>query len=121
EFEPGSKAAYSNSNYVLLSYILEDLYKKPYSEILSQKILKPLKLSNTYYGGKTDLGKGEVHSYKFAGVWQKENQTDMSIPVGAGAIVSSLPDLAKFFDALFTGKIISAPSLEKMKTMRDGY
>ena len=41
DFEPNSKADYSNSNYVLLSYILEKTYKKTYKELLnSVEILK---------------------------------------------------------------------------------
>lgn len=39
DFEPDSKGDYSNSNYVLLSYILEKTYKKSYKEILSSKII----------------------------------------------------------------------------------
>ena len=121
DFEPDSKADYSNSNYVLLSFILEDIYKKPYREILGEKILKPLKLSGAYFGGKYNPQGNEVLSYRYLGKWDKQNTTDMSIPMGAGAIVSSLPDLARFYEALFAGKIVSKASLEKMKDIRDGY
>ena len=34
DFEPDSKAEYSNSNYVLLSFILEKIYGKSYSDLL---------------------------------------------------------------------------------------
>ncbi len=121
DFEPDSKADYSNSNFVLLSFILEDVYKKPYAEILSQKILKPLKLDNTYFGGKYDPKAHEALSYRYLGKWEKQNMTDMSIPMGAGAIVSSLGDLARFYEALFEGKIVSKASLDKMKDIREGY
>ena len=53
DFEPDSKAQYSNSNFVLLSYILESLYKKPYAEILADRITRPLSLVNTHLGRKT--------------------------------------------------------------------
>ena len=39
DFEPNSKADYSNSNYVLLSYILEKIYKTNYAAILNTKII----------------------------------------------------------------------------------
>ena len=45
----------------------------------------------------------------------------MSIPGGAGAVVSTPTDLVKFINALFTGKLISQASLELMKTMKDNY
>ncbi|WP_432713200.1 serine hydrolase domain-containing protein [Pedobacter sp.] len=121
DFEPGSKAAYSNSNYVLLSYILQKLYNKPYAQVLDEKIIKPLGLTDTYYGGKIDLSKNESYSYQFKGDWKKEPETDMSIPVGAGSIVSTPSDLTTFAHALFNGKLIEAPSLQQMKTIQDGY
>jgi CubicO group peptidase (beta-lactamase class C family) len=49
-FEPNSKGDYSNSN-VLLSYILEEIYKQPYS-VLVQTKLQALRTENTYFGGK---------------------------------------------------------------------
>ena len=44
----------------------------------------------------------------------------MSIPHGAGAIVSTPSDLVKFISALFTGQLISEKSLNQMKTIKDG-
>jgi hypothetical protein len=44
----------------------------------------------------------------------------MSIPHGAGAIVSTASDLVKFANALFTGQLVSEKSLDQMKTIKDG-
>lgn len=121
DFEPNSKADYSNSNYVLLSYILEKIYKKDYSLILNEKIIKPLGLKNTYYGGKTNLTNNESYSYSFKNKWIKETETDMSIPMGAGAMVSNPTDLTIFIEQLFAGKIISQKSLTTMKMMKEKY
>jgi D-alanyl-D-alanine carboxypeptidase len=74
-----------------------------------------------YVGKKTSITNNECNSYKFAGNWIKETETDMSVPLGAGAIVSTPSDLTKFADALFTGKLISNESVEQMKTMKDKY
>jgi len=121
DFEPGTSADYSNSAFVLLGYILEKTYKKPYKDILAEKITKPLGLKNTYYGGRIDNANNEVNSYSFEGRWVKHSETDMSIPGGAGAIVSNPSDLTKFFEALFAGKVLSRASLEKMKTINNGF
>ena len=120
-FEPNTKGQYSNSNYILLSFILEDVYKKSYGEILNQKIVKPLKLKNTYLGGKISLDNNECYSYSLSGKWEKESETDMSIPLGAGAIVSNPTDLNLFIESLFAGKIVSADHLNQMKTIKDKY
>ena len=121
DFEPNSKADYSNSNYVLLSYILEKKYNKKYNEILDLKIVKPLELKNTYFGFKTNLKNNECYSYSYENKWTKENETDTSIPMGAGAIVSNPTDLVVFIEKLFAKKIINQNSLEQMTTIKDNY
>lgn len=121
DFEPDTKAAYSNSNYVLLGYILEKVYKEEYSVILNEKITNPLNLTKTFFGGKINPNSNEAFSYDFKETWQKEPETDMSIPAGAGALVSTPTDLVIFIEGVFNGKIISQKSLEIMKTIKDGY
>lgn len=121
DFEPNSKAEYSNSNYVLLSYILEKTYKKEYAVILNKKIIKPLGLKNTYFGSKTNIENNESYSYNFENKWIKETETDMSVPLGAGGIISNPTDLTVFIEQLFTGKIISEKSLVLMKTMNQKF
>lgn len=120
-FEPDSKTEYSNSNFVLLGYILEDIYQKPYKEILTEKVIQPIGLANTYVGDAVDLNKNESYSYKIMVDWVKETETNMSIPGGAGAVVSTPADLTKFIEALFSGKLISEESLAKMTTIRGDY
>ncbi|RYE22582.1 MAG: class A beta-lactamase-related serine hydrolase, partial [Sphingobacteriaceae bacterium] len=121
DFEPDTKSEYSNSNFVLLSYLLQKVYKKDYAQLLNERIVKPLGLKQTYYGKKINLANGESYSYSFKGSWVKEVETDMSIPMGAGAVVSTPSDLTKFADALFAGKLVSAPDLEHMKTIKGAY
>ncbi|MES2652082.1 MAG: serine hydrolase domain-containing protein [Bacteroidota bacterium] len=121
DFEPNTKFSYSNSNYVLLGYILEKVYQLPLKEILSNKIIQPLLLKNTYLGDKIDLTNNEVFSYTFMGNWNKLPSTDMSIPAGAGAVVATPSDLTIFITALLNGKIVSKQSVEQMITLTDGY
>ena len=121
DFEPNSKGQYSNSNYVLLTIILEKIYNKPYKTLVEKYITKPLRLKNTYLGNKINLSDNECYSYKFDDKWVKESETDMSIPLGAGAIVSNPSDLALFIYDLFSGKIISEKSLRQMTTIEDNY
>jgi len=121
DFKPDSKAEYSNSNFLLLSYILEKTYKKSYGEILDEQIIAPLQLEHTYLGGTINAEPNEAYSYSFTGDWEKESETDISIPLGAGGVVSTPSDLILFSAALFGGKLVSAANLERMKTMRDSY
>lgn len=121
DFEPGSKAQYSNSNYVLLSYILEDVFHMPYPKMIKLKIIDPLSLPNTYYGSRINHEKNECASYSYMTSWEKETETNMTIPMGAGGIISTPSDLVKFSEALFSGKIISEKSLAQMTTLKDDY
>ena len=121
DFEPNSKAQYSNSNFIILSYILEKIYAKSYAEILNTKIIKPLGLANTHSGGKININNNESYSYSFDGKWTKEDETDLSIPIGAGAITSNPTDLTIFINQLFAGKIISNQSLTLMKNINEKF
>lgn len=121
DFEPDSKAAYSNSNFVLLTYILQKTFNKPYAQLLQEYIIKPVGLQNTSMGGKINPANNECKSYVFNGSWKPETETDVSIPLGAGGIISTAGDLTKFANALFSGKILNPNSLEIMKTIKEHY
>lgn len=122
DFEPDSKADYSNSNFLLLSFILEEIYDQSYGELLKEKIVQPLKLENTYYGNKINpIKEHECYSYQYAGQWDKSTETHMSVPSGAGAIVSTPTDLVTFSDALFGGQLVSEEHLKNMMDIKENY
>ncbi|MCC8409882.1 beta-lactamase family protein [Mucilaginibacter sp. UR6-1] len=116
-FAPDTKSAYSNTNYVLLAYIAQKITGKPYALLIKERITGRLKLNDTYAGGAIDPKKHEAQSYKYINGWQQETATDMSVPGGAGAIVSTPADLARFIEGLFNGKLVSDSSLNVMKTL----
>jgi len=121
DFQPNEKCSYSNSNYVVLGYIIEKISKQSFSKNVSTRITSKIGLSNTYVGAKTDTKKNESFSYRFLNDWEQGSETDMSIPGAAGAIVSTPADLTKFIESLFSLKLVSKSSLEQMKTMTDGF
>ncbi len=122
DFAPGAKYEYSNSNFVLLTYIVEKLTRMPYAQALQKRVFTKAGLKNTCYGGKIDPKKQEAFSYETSGGgWKLSPETDMSIPAGAGALVSTPTDLDRFLEALFGGKLLSASSLAAMQDVRDGY
>jgi CubicO group peptidase (beta-lactamase class C family) len=116
DFEPGEKRSYSNASYVLLGYVIEKLAGKSYQDALKKRITGKLGLKDTYLGtGKPDVSKKESFSYKYAEGWKQQDHIDLSIPGGAGAIVSTPSDLVKFIQALFDGKLISQENVNQMK------
>jgi D-alanyl-D-alanine carboxypeptidase len=120
EFEPGSQTKYSNTNYVLLGYIVEQLTGKTYTQALQERILESLELKHTYF---MESGEAQHMARSFSyheGKWSTQPSTDMSIPGGAGAIISRPSDMVVFIRGLFQGKLVNASSLERMRSMESG-
>jgi CubicO group peptidase (beta-lactamase class C family) len=122
DFKPGTRSDYSNSNYLLLSYVVEKICRMTYAQAVEKRITTKIGLQNTYYGQPVDVYRNEAASFKYSdGKWEMEKATDMSIHNGAGSIVSTPTDLAVFIQKLFNGGLVSNKSLANMKTMIDGY
>ena len=120
-FKPNKKTEYSNSNFVLLGYIIEKLTNSTYEQEIQKRITGTLGLADAYYGHKIETAQNEAASYRYQEEkWDMQPETDMSIPHGAGAIVSTPKNLAAFAAALFSDKLISASSLNHMKDIKDG-
>lgn len=112
QFAPGTQNEYSNSNYILLGYIIEDLTKMTYQRNVETKIFNRLKLKNSSFIPKPTLAKSFL--------WQNDkfvNSTewDMSVAFSAGGILSTPSDLMVFMNALVNNKLVNATSLETMK------
>jgi CubicO group peptidase (beta-lactamase class C family) len=123
DFAPDAKHSYSNSGYFLLGLILEKLTGKPYGEALEERITSKIGLADTYIAtGNIDVNKNEALTYihRGGGEWKQGPETHPSILFGAGSIVSTPNDMAKFIQALFDLRLISQERLNLMKTIRDG-
>jgi len=121
KYKPGKKTSYSNSNFLLLGYIIEKICKKSYAEVLMERIVSKIGLTNTYYGHEATMEKDECFPYRFKNDWEQQPQTDLSIPGASGGVISTPTDMILFIEALFSKKIISENSLYTMKTITDGH
>jgi CubicO group peptidase (beta-lactamase class C family) len=114
-FMPGEKTEYSNSNFVLLTWILEDVSGEKYTDLLEKWVLKPTGLKQTFF--TTDSAMPLAASYTYTTSWVKSAETHESIPLGAGSIVSTTTELNRFLVALLSGKLLHSESLEAMKSI----
>jgi len=122
DFEPGTKAAYSNSNYLLLGYIINDITQNTYKENVGARIAIKLGMKNTGYFGKLNPKKKEATSYTYDGVkWTRTPEWHESSAGAAVALQSNGADLTLFIKALFDGRLITKESLDKMLQLEDGY
>ena len=114
-FDPGENTEYSNTAYVLLGYIIEEVTGISYADALQQMIAGPLGLSSTYFASGIDTENNEADSFVYQqGEWQPASQTNMFIPHGAGAIVSTAEETASFYKALLSDGLMSDELFEEL-------
>jgi len=125
DFEPGSKFSYSNSGYILLSYIIENASKKSLSNFLKKEIFDKLGMKNSGYYPKTNqIPKNAAQGYILNDQDQYEKAlfVPRSIPSGAGGLYSTTEDLLKWHEALNTEKLVKKEMLTKIFTPeKDNY
>lgn len=114
-FKPGKDVEYSNSNFILLGYILEDIYGKPFAEIVDELVIQPAGLENTWFEYGTPDRTIRETSYIFDGAnWNPDVDSAPNLPGAAGSMVSNTHDLCMLMQALFDNQIISAASRDSM-------
>lgn len=123
DFEPGSKFSYSNSGYFLLGVLIEKVTGKAYAQVLQENILTPLQLRDTGYDLFSPLLTNRASGYeKKGGSYVNAPYLDMSIPYAAGSLYSTVGDLYKWDQALYTDKLLSAGAKAKQFTpFREEY
>jgi CubicO group peptidase (beta-lactamase class C family) len=117
EFEPGEKFSYSNSDYVLLGYLIEKLSGQSYEKFLQENIFTPLGMKDSGYDSNSALIERRASGYAPSPAGPvNAGYVHMSIPHGAGALYSTTLDLLKWEQGLLGGKLLTAASLAKMTT-----
>lgn len=122
DFEPGSRYAYRNTNYVLLA-LLADAIVGDHAHYLDEIIFKPLELKNTFYRGNTNyLNYPELvnaywdrYSDGMVENASKLQHNNVAALVGDDGIVATPEDAAKFLKGLMEGKLLQLPTLDSMK------
>jgi len=118
DFEPGTGWSYSNSGYMLLDYIVEQVAEEPLAEVLRTRIFDPLGMTRTRMDDMAEIVPGRAQGYDAApdGAEGFTNTTHLSLSVaaGAGAIRSTPHDLIVWMDALLGGEVVSPQSLDLM-------
>ncbi|RYD99234.1 MAG: serine hydrolase [Sphingobacteriales bacterium] len=117
DFEPGSKTAYSNTNYMLLGYIIEQVTGKSFNDNLQELICKKLGLKNTSLPkGGTDIIKNEAFSFMLQDdqTWEQIDEIHVSASDGAGGIIAPVEEVNRFFEALIQHKLLTSGSVQQM-------
>lgn len=117
-FSPGTAFEYSNSNYILLGYIIEKVSNMKYQDYMENNILTPLNLTSTGFLSNEAASKNKSIGYYFINKHSNEHpeapKTEGLMSYSAGEIYSTSEDLLKWENALFSEKVITKESLDQM-------
>ncbi len=117
DFEPGTKTAYSNTNYMLLGYIIEEVTGNSFNDNLQELICKKLGLKNTSLPkGGTDIRKNEAFSFMLQDdeSWERIEEIHVSASDGAGGIIAPVEEVSRFFEALIQNELLTTASVQQM-------
>jgi CubicO group peptidase (beta-lactamase class C family) len=89
---PGEKYRYSNTGYMIVAMIVEKVTRTPLSDFLDDRIFRPLRMEHTYLKTRPGYTKGD------------------------GGIVSTVDDLLKWDQALYTEKLVRQATLDEAFT-----
>lgn len=121
-FPAGTGYGYSNTDYILLGEVIKSVSGTSWAQQVRRRILDPLRLEGTYIAGFEPAlepvvpgyfdadNDGDVENVETGGPW-----TALETAEGpAGALVSTVPDLLVFADALFHGRLVEDSTLQMM-------
>jgi CubicO group peptidase (beta-lactamase class C family) len=117
DFKPGTKYWYTNSGYVLLAYIIEQVSGQTYHHYMREHVLAPAGLTNTYYALENVIIPKRVAGYtRDQGYYENTYYQSLSLAYGAGDLLSTVADLYQWQKALLQYKLIKKETLEKAFT-----
>ena len=117
-FDPGTQHQYSNPNYITLGIIIERVSGMPFRDFIEANILRPLKMRHTSYDPYGEDFPRKAIGYDDISTDPPTRSMTIhnSISYSAGAMCSSVMDLYKWDQALYTDKLVSKETLERMFT-----
>jgi CubicO group peptidase (beta-lactamase class C family) len=113
---PGQRFHYCDTGYVLLGLVVERVTGMKLHEVMRQRIVDPLSMTDTYFSYYEPPPPGERESHRFEGSLDLFGQRRQSAEWGAGGLVSSTRDLSRFIRALAEGKLFKSPDTLKAMT-----
>ncbi|MFY9738912.1 MAG: serine hydrolase domain-containing protein [Candidatus Cybelea sp.] len=116
DFRPGTRWAYSNTGYTILTRIIEKASGESYSGFLSSRIFRPLRMSSAIYEGRPDFGRQTVVGYErvLLGPLQRAEPEGRNWLNGAAGLAMTAHDLAIWNISLLRGDLLSAASKKAM-------
>ncbi|MEP7339081.1 MAG: serine hydrolase [Acidobacteriota bacterium] len=112
-FAPGEKWEYCNVGYFSLAEIIRKVSGKPWGDYLNERLFTPLSMTATRTTTMKEMVLNRAAGYE----WNKDklqNAAEFSALRPSGAFLSTVLDLAKWDEALYTDKILRQSTLSQM-------
>jgi len=113
-YEHGSEFRYNNSGYILLGMLIERVSGLPYSRFLQERIFDRLGMHDSGYDDGLKIVPRKAKGYALSG---KELQSpvffDPRLAWSAGAVYSTVQDLARWSEAIAHGKLLNPDSMRR--------
>ena len=125
DFEVGKEYEYSNTNFLLLSMILEKASGLSFKEVYEQEVFNPLNLTSAYYSRDEPIPVGTVvgyteYTYGSGHFHNSRNLYEDELGIGGdGGIAINAYDLALFLESIIKGRLFSNKSLKLMTNWFD--
>lgn len=117
DFKPGEKWSYNNTAYFLVGMVIEKASGKEYGAFLKERVFEPLGMAATRLNDRSAIIPNRASGYtRRAGGTQNAPFVSPTQPYSAGALVSTVADMAKWDAALYTDRLLKRESLEQMWT-----
>ena len=117
--KPQQQFHYSDTGYILLGLILEEIEDKSYSDILEEKIFEPLNMKDSYLmfyqEEPADMLGVYLNGINYSG------KNALSIDWAGGGIVTTMSDLLTFMLALENGDLVSDEVYQQMTDFSESF
>jgi D-alanyl-D-alanine carboxypeptidase len=119
-FAPGAGVSYSATGYVALGLVVEAVTGHSMTREVRTRLFRPLGLRSTTFPDRGLIRTRHAHGYLIQPGQPLWDVTDVSPSYywTTGNIVSTATDVARFYDALFAGRLVSPARLAEMETTR---
>ena len=114
EFPPGQAWKYCNTGFNLLGFVIENVSGKGYWDFLSERILVPLGMTATTNRLPALIIPNRASGYEQTNRILRNRDYDLTDIFSAGALVSTVGDLAKWNAALDRDDLLNAKSKQAM-------
>ncbi len=128
DFEPGTSWKYSNTGFVAMALLLEQLYDQSFGDLIQTQLAQPSEAPHVYSidwpespdrplaHGFIDLaGNGTFTDFSA----MTDSRTFRAATIGAGSMLATAPALARALHAIVGGEVMTPEELAEMKTWVD--